>query len=673
MLIDSAIYGQNVEFTAKNFPNQKAALAQAKKDIKNGDNYFKNTRQFIDKALNHYLKANNFNGNNALLNYKIGLCYLVLGKTDEAIAFMEKSRRLSPSSNKNLYYQLGTAYQNNLQFEKAIEYYKAYMEILNKKEFSLLYADIQRLIGECELGKTLSEKPVRAFIDNLGTNINTIYPEYSPIVTADESRLYFSSRRPDNMGTVISKTDGLPAEDIYYSDKQNSEWQKVAHPQMPLNTANHDAIVGLTPDGQTLLIYRAEKGGDIYECKIQGNQWSEPQALPTPINSKYHESSASYSFDGKIIYFDSNRPGGYGGHDIYKIERKSDGTWGEAENLGPTINTAQDEESVFLHPDGITLYFSSNGHPNLGGYDIFKASKHNGEWDIPINLGYPVNSPDDDKYFSITANNKKGYYSTTKANGYGLADIYQIIFLGEEKKLTNNTEDQLLSYMTEGFVDTSVAEKIETVIQESQMTLLSGTILGPDNMPMNAIIEIIDNKSGLVLATFESNSATGKYLVSLPAGKNYGITVKSENYLFHSENFDVAEGEGFSDIKLNIQMQEKKVGSKLALRNVFFDFNKWELKKESFTELNRIVELLKENQTMEMEISGHTDNIGSEKYNLQLSEKRAKSVYNYLISAGVESKRLQYQGYGFSLPIDSNETEEGRSRNRRTEIQILKE
>jgi outer membrane protein OmpA-like peptidoglycan-associated protein len=321
-------------------------------------------------------------------------------------------------------------------------------------------------------------------------------------------------------------------------------------------------------------------------------------------------------------------------------------------------------------PDGKTLYFSSKGHNTMGGYDIFKTVLENGIWSTPENIGYPINDADDDVFFVLSASGRRGYYAAAHKGGVGEKDIYMITFLGAEKEPLLSTEDNLLASVTAPVKETSVKQAVE--IKGPQITLLKGIITDAfTNKPLEATIELIDNVKNEVLATFKSNSATGKYLVSLPSGKNYGISVKADNYLFHSENFDLPANADYQEVTKDIALKNVSVGTKIVLKNIFFDFNKSTLRPESTAELERLIKLLNDVPNMRIEISGHTDNKGSAEYNQKLSESRSKSVVDYLVSKGVNSGRLEFKGYGLTQPIASNDTEEGRQENRRTEFKIL--
>jgi outer membrane protein OmpA-like peptidoglycan-associated protein len=346
------------------------------------------------------------------------------------------------------------------------------------------------------------------------------------------------------------------------------------------------------------------------------------------------------------------------------------GRWGEAQNLGSIINTKYDEEGVFMHPDGKTLYFSSKGHNSMGGYDIFKTVYENGTWSKPENIGYPINTAGDDVFFSVSASGIHGYYSSAKPGGKGKQDVYIVTFLGPEKPLVNNTEENLLACIAKPTSD-NVMQTVEVVT--ASLTLLKGKVLDQITLePVEAQIVLTDNELNEELAVFTSNSATGRYMVSLPSGKNYGIAVKAPGYLFHSENFNVPEKAQYQEIEKDVYLKKVEVGSKIVLKNIFFDFGKATLRSDSESELDRLAKLLTDVPTLKIEISGHTDNVGSQSFNQKLSENRAKSVVEYLVNKkGIAADRLTYVGYGFQQPIATNDTEEGRQQNRRTEFKII--
>ncbi len=660
----------NKEFDKSNFPDKKSELKKAIRDIEAGDALFYDEFSQYDQAVEFYEKAQEFNPDNAVLNYKIGVC-TIKGKGNKitSIGFFEKAYKLKSDANADLLYMLGSAYQLDYQFDKAIETFKKYLTTLKGNVLIEKTPVVKKRIQECEDGKLLVSNEERVFIDNLGIHVNSPFDEYGPVITADESMLLFTSKR--SYTDMPKTTDGTLYEDIYLSNKKNKAWKDPERLGKPLNTEYHDAVKGLSNDGSRLIVYKGDNGGDLYESKMSGASWSKPERYPKQINSDYHEASGSFSYDGKSLYFVSDKPGGLGGHDIYKSTKSDKGKWSEAENLGAVINTPFDETAVFMHPDGKSLYFSSKGHNTMGGYDIFKSTMENGAWTTPVNIGYPINTSDDDVFFVISASGKHGYYSSIKEGGNGGQDLYMITFLGPEKIFVFNNEDNLIAEKIAPITEKVIAKAVK--IDEAKLTLLKGIITDEKtNQPVLATIDLIDNKTNQILATFESNESTGRYLVSLPSGKNYGLAVKASGYLFHSENFDLPDTAQYQEIEKEIALKKMEVGSKIVLRNVFFDFNKSSLRPESNSELQNLLNLLNENPKLRIEISGHTDNVGSAAYNKKLSESRAQSVVDFLLSKGIEKARLTFAGYGFDQPIAPNDTEEGRQLNRRTEFKVLK-
>ncbi|MDI3479647.1 MAG: hypothetical protein PWQ14_793, partial [Rikenellaceae bacterium] len=576
-------------------------------------------------------------------------------------------KQLNPQVNYELSYYLGRAYHLNHQFDKAIEYYNEFKRRLSPKEFADRGKELDKYIEECENGKELITKKTKVFIDNLGSNINTIYPEYTPVISADEEILFFTSRRPSTTGGKRDPVDNKYYEDIFMATKSDGNW-KLSQPGKPLNSKFHDASIGLSPDGQTLYIYKGDNGGDIYECVLKGDKWVKPSPLPKVINTKAHESSASLGPDGRTLYFISDRPDGVGGRDIWVAYKNSKGKWSEVKNIRE-LNTPYDEEAVFIHPDGRTLYFSSQGHNSMGGYDIFKSTYKDGYWSKPENLGVPINTADDDLYFVLSSSGQRAYFSSSRKGTIGDQDIFMITFI-IDKPMNPSTEDNLIAYKTKPVQEIKIESAI--AIETPSLTLLKGFIYDEETKkPLEAQIVLTDNEKNEELAVFSSNAQTGKYLVSLPSGKNYGIAVKKEGYLFHSENFIIPENALYQEIQKDIYLKPIKIGQSIVLRNIFFDFDKATIRPESKTELENLIKLMNDNPNIKIEISGHTDNVGSASYNQKLSESRAKAVVDYLIEHGIERSRLSYMGYGFEKPIASNDTEEGRQLNRRVEFKII--
>lgn len=667
-IYSSTLMAQNVEFSRENFPD-KSILREAIKNFNSGEKVLQDDYPNYKAAQDFFMEAFDVNPDNALLNYKIGFCIFNSRINRlQSLSYFEKAYSLKPDVAPDIQLYLAQNYHISYKFDKAVEHYRNYLNSLTGKALSENSADIYKRINECENGKVLIKKEERVFIDNMGAEINSTFDEYGPVITADESVLMFTSKRPltDNQ----RPERGEYFENVYISNRKDKAWTKSENMGKPLNTDYHNAVKALSNDGQKLIIYRGDNGGDLFLSKISGDSWSRPSRLPKEICTNYHEASASFSYDGKTLYFVSDKPGGLGGHDIYQSKVDDRGRWSEPVNLSSVVNTPYEEISVFAHPDGKSLYFSSNGHDNIGGYDIFKSTFENDAWTKPVNVGYPINTTEDDVFFVISASGRRAYYSSAKEGGVGGQDVYVITFLGAEKIFVMNGEDNLLANKINPIREKFIAPAVE--IEETSLTLLKGIIVDEKTRnPILATIELYDNEKNELLASFQSNSATGRYLVSLPSGKNYGIAVKADKYLFHSENFILPDSAKYQEIEKEIALKKMEVGQRIVLRNIFFDFNKSSLRDESTTELENLLSLLQENVKMKIEISGHTDNVGSAQYNKKLSESRAQSVVDYLKTKGISADRLTFAGYGFDDPIAPNDTEEGRQLNRRTEFKVL--
>lgn len=645
----------------------QSALLQAEKV------YGLNDKGIWSLAIPHFEQAQEINPNNDTLNFKLGMCYLHSIYKRKALARFEHAYELNPLVNREIHYYLGRGYHLEENWDKAIYEYELFSRNLAGQEGMQKLIEVSKLKDECRNGKEFSTNPERVWVDNLGPEVNSKYAEYSPFITADESAMIFTSRRPNTTGGGVDPEDHRPFEDIYFAAKDSGRWQPAFNLGKPINTEDHDATAGMSPDGQTLFVYQGKrKGGDILQTKMDAGEYGKPEPLGKMINTDYRESSACLSYDGKQLYFVSEKPGGIGGLDIYVTNwdvKKN--KWAEPVNIGPVLNTKYDEDAVFMHPDGVTMYFSSKGHNTMGGYDIFFTKLVDGRWTRPKNVGWPINSADDDVFFVVSGSGRHGYYASEKKDGYGEKDLYRITFLGPPKVPLLNTEDNLLASAD---LSATVAEKVvePKVNVRSNLALLKGVVLDKETgQPIRAQVELIDNETGEVVSTFFSDSKTGKYLVSLPAGKNYGISISVDNYLFHSENFVIPDSSGYREVTKTIELPKVAIGGSIVLNNIFFDFDKSTLRMESTSELGRLVELMKDYKSMRIEISGHTDSKGSDSYNQKLSESRAKVVVDYLTDKGVKLNRMVFKGYGETMPVGTNDTDEGRQLNRRTEFKIL--
>lgn len=486
---------------------------------------------------------------------------------------------------------------------------------------------------------------IKITIKGLGKPINSAFADYAPVISADGLTMMFTSRRPVTPKEIQKNKPAM--EHIYSAsyDAKKKKWSEGTCMSDSINEpGRNNSAIALSNDGQTLFLYRDDDSGngDIYQSTLKGNDWTKAVKLPSTINSKDHESSASLSPDGNTLYFVSDRKGGLGKRDIWYSKKDGNNQWGQAINLGPTINTKEDEEGVFIHPDGKTLYFSSKGHESIGGYDICYSTYTNDHWSPPHNLGKAINTTGDDVFLVIAADGMNGYFSTDKSGGIGEKDIYLVKSVPIKKT------------------------------DKPRLTLFTGIVIDKETLlPLESDIVIMDNQKNTVLSTIKSNSASGKFLISLPSGKNYGINVKKNGYLFYSDNVSISDTAAYKEIVKTIPLEKIKIGNKIVLKNIFYDFDKASLRPESKSELEQLLKLMNENTTIKIELSSYTDNKGSDEYNLKLSQERAQSVVDYLISKGISKERLVAKGYGESKPISDNDTEIGRQMNRRTEFEVL--
>lgn len=646
------------------------AFAQDQKTlIATGDKHY--GKKDYKNALAAYLAAQEINPDDASLNFKIGLTYLYSETKSKAATYIDKAYRLNPAVNPDIDYHLGIAFQNTNSFKLAIEHFERF-----KKKNQKLASIADEKIAECHIADSLSQNELNVIIENLGEGVNTPYNDYSPIISSDGNTLIFTSNRTDDPARAKANAN---FEDIFVSYKNGNQWSVPKPISSNINIKYNDAAASLSPDGKTLFLYYEEGEGDIYVSTRNGEEWSEPKPLNKNINTAmFWETCASVTADGKKLFFASNRPGGIGELDIYMSQLDGKGEWGKAVNLGPAINTPNNEDSPFIHHDGVTLYFSSDGHPRLGNSDIFISQFVNNKWNKPENMGYPLNSWEYDGFFTLSPDKKKGYFSTAKEGGLGDADIYSITFLEPKykpkpKPVVAKVEEvkakpELPKH--EEFVDPEIEiHKIAKVV-----TLLKGKVIDERNAaPLGAVISLVDNVTNKVITKISSHPTTGEFEISIPHGGNYGVATEKAGYLFNSINFNVPQFAEYQEIDTHIIMVKAEVGSKVVLRNVFFDIGKADLKPESIAEVENIKELLVNDPNLRVQINGHTDNVGNAASNKALSLKRASAVVNYLVQHGIAATRLFAKGYGSERPIVSNDDEVGgREINRRTEIEIIK-
>jgi tetratricopeptide (TPR) repeat protein len=434
----------------------------------------------------------------SLFQLRAGVCLMNLQQPEKALPYLFKAR---DQGDVQAFYYIGRAFHMLERLDEAIDALNMFKV---KSEPSVyLQSDVEKQIRIVRTAKKFMSKPHKMNISNLGKNVNSPYDDYSPVFSADVTEIFFTSRREGGVGNERD-TDGDYFEDIYKAELESGTWQKPENLGTPINSSKHDAVISLSADGQYMLLYRTTVGysGDLYIAALQGDRWSDPEKLNEEINSPYWEPSAALSPDGREIYFSSNRPGGYGGRDLYVSRKLPNGEWAKPRNLGPVINTTEDEDAPFMHPDGKTFYFSSRGHENMGSFDIFSTVKlEDNFWSEPANMGYPINTVGDDIFFVISADNDKGYYSSDKEGGYGKKDIY----------------------------------RIDLEHQSNTVVLMRGHLLNDSKQPLGGTLTVMDHTKNIVEGVFRSNSLTGKYILVLNAGKSYKIVFEHPEYFMDTE------------------------------------------------------------------------------------------------------------------------------------------
>jgi outer membrane protein OmpA-like peptidoglycan-associated protein len=641
---------------------------------------------FIE-ALSKYLAAEKLDTLNANIKLKIGVTYLSTNRKYEALPYLEQAYKIKHDISPEINYYIGCAYQERLQFQKAMEHFRIF-----KRKHKRMAPLADQRIEQCQMADSLVSKGTKTVVDLLPSPINTEYFDFAPLLDSGETTLIFTSARDTSKRD--DRNHNQLFESVMVSEKIGGEWTEPKNLDQSINHEAHDAATYLSSDGSTLVLYYGDSR-DLFVSKYSGGYkaqhlegWSKPEPMPAPINMISWESSGCFSPDGQFFFFASDRNEGYGDLDIYMCRKLPDGKWDRPTNLGPQVNTPANEDAPFMHSDG-TLYFGSEGHPGLGNYDIFKTRLVGTKWQKPENLGWPVNSPEYENYFYLTPNKRHGYFTSVRQMGVGNTDIYMASFPQEIKidlitqaikvradsiaradsltaiaKLNPMSAD---SIENNSFVDPSIKAEFHVA------TEFRGKVLDEDDgKALHAEIILVDNKTNKILTRAYSNRKNGVFIIIIPHGGNYGVSASCEGYLFTSMNFDVPAFASSQTIETAIFMSKAEVGSKSTLKNIFFDSGKSDLRSESVSELTRLVDLLTRNPRLRVQINGHTDSFGDNLTNKVLSLKRAQSVVDYLVKNGIDTSRVKAVGYGEERPLVSNDDEEeGREINRRTEIEVV--
>ena len=632
-----------------------------------------------------YMLALEENPNNIKANFMTGVIYIETIHKPRALKYFLKAYEIDAMFNPSqinidyktsLLYYIGLSYHYSHDFENAIKYYKRYKgnldkDFTSKKMSNDVYevenADVVRKLYECDNGKKFIADPVDVKIENLGESINSPYGDYVPVVSAEEDVLVFTSRRAGGTNNDVD-TDNKYFEDVYISHKEGDSWGYAQNIGEPINTDFHDASSSLSPEGDVLYIYNTEKGGSLNSSTFEeeaNGEWGSPKIMPQLKSKSSQETHVTVTSDGKRMIFVSDRSGGLGMTDLWMVEQDDDGKWQDPVNMGDKLNTPYEERGPFILADGSSLYFSSQGHEGMGGHDIFRSdwNEETKEWSDPVNIGYPINTADDDVYISYTGDGKRAYYASVKDEGYGDKDIY-VIYLPEVEPVVEDTVEK---------VDTPVvaAKKAPTMLPVT----LKGTITDASTgEPLSVELEIRNSSDNSVVTVIQTgDDGTYSYTFSNSKELSYQLNAQKTGYIYANATAVIPAMDTLAqEVVKDLSLGKAVVGKKVIIRNIYYHFDKYSLKSESYAELDKIEKLMNENPSMKLEISGHTDKIGTHAYNIVLAKRRANSVVKFLVNKGISSDRLIAKGYGEDKPLVSNDDEiDGREINRRTEFIIL--
>jgi outer membrane protein OmpA-like peptidoglycan-associated protein len=662
----------------------------------------------LDIARDLMVQAADFDTTSVSANYQAGQLHLITINRSNAVKFFLRVFRNDPSYRFDIEYKIGRAYQYGLDFANAEKFFTLYKQKLTARSNyqgrdKVDMATVDRSLNEVANGIKYVQNPQNFSIVNIGREINSEYDDYGVVFSEKEDEIVFTSRRKDDNLNQNVYDDNLPYEDIFHSKKNGSNWAFATNIGNVVNTLYHESSLAMSADGNTLFIYNDVNGGDILYCERQADgTWGEPTPLPGIINSSFEEKSISITKDEQTLYFTSDRPGGYGKTDIYRATKDSKGEWSNVKNLGPKINTPENEDGPFIDFEGV-LYFSSNGKPSgMGGYDIYKTKwdAAANDWEEPVNLGYPINTPDNDVYIVTSSDSKRAYYSSVREDGLGFTDIY-IITASEPLRDVKPTEakEPVAEVKPDPIVETPkdpVVVKNDPPKQDPPkqdppkkdppkqdppkkdppksipLKYVVTVIDAETKSPINAKVRLAGQKDNIIVASNSTGPGVFEFSVTDKAAKNYRLSVEQDGYVFVNQNINIA-GAGTTEKTINrsIELRKLAVGVTSVLRNIYFDYDKVKFKTESYTELNKLEAMLR-GSNVKVEISGHTDAYGKWDYNKQLSQRRAEAVKDYLTKKGIDPRRIKAVGYGESKPLVSNDDEqEGREINRRVEFKVL--
>jgi outer membrane protein OmpA-like peptidoglycan-associated protein/tetratricopeptide (TPR) repeat protein len=666
----------DVTVRRKEFNTGKPGYSEAWKHVINGDAYYNEKGIWYNDAYNEYLQAFVYNNSNAELNYKTGVSALFSDKKEEAADFLLKAINVKKDVAQDALLLTGMALQYAGKYSLAIEKFTGYLSLpwkKNKNKNNILLA--RKYIQECTSALLITKDTLRVSIENMGPGINSVSDEYSEILSADGKTMYFASRR-QLPGSGKRHPDTKFDENIFVSHLVDGSWTSSVAAGKNITTRLSESPLYINKTNDILYVYSGYTGnGDIKMSLNKKGVWKTPVKLPYNINTRSSETSFTISPNGNEIYYVSDNPkDNIGGKDLFFIKKLNARKWSKPQNAGRIINTIYDEESVRFSKTADTLWFSSKGHNSIGGFDIFYSIRtKNGAWDTVRNAGYPINTPWDEIFYTPSqVDDSSFYFVSNRSGGFGGSDIYHVQFLPKPVLVIPPPLKRDTIVIRDTVIIMKEVAPVTPPLRIENDVYLSGKVKDSETgEPVMAKMDLREIASGEILGTTASSDVDGSYRFKLPSKKSYLIDLRATGYLSDNRRIDVPENWLREVYNLNIELIKVKVGKKVVLNNILFQTGKSVLTAGSYTELDRLLNIMKENGQIKIEISGHTDNTGSALLNSKLSAARAKTVVDYLIQKGTDPLRMIFRGYGSSQPIADNSTAAGRTKNRRVEFKIL--